>query len=64
MRRKNIYRVKNDDSIVAWPHISDYKGCPLSVGVWLSLVEHCVRDAGVEGSNPFTPTITFSNPLG
>ena len=28
-----------------------------TVGVWLSLVEHCVRDAGVGGSNPRTPTI-------
>ena len=27
------------------------------VGVWLSLVEHRVRDAGVAGSNPATPTI-------
>lgn len=27
-----------------------------TVGVWLSLVEHCVRDAGVGGSNPLTPT--------
>ncbi len=26
------------------------------VGVWLRLVEHCVRDAGVGGSNPLTPT--------
>ena len=25
-------------------------------GVWLSLEEHCVRDAGVAGSNPVTPT--------
>ena len=25
--------------------------------MWLSLVEHCVRDAGVAGSNPATPTI-------
>lgn len=23
---------------------------------WLSLVEHCVRDAGVAGSNPVNPT--------
>jgi hypothetical protein len=29
------------------------------VGVWLSLVEHRVRDAGVAGSNPATPTIHF-----
>ncbi len=28
----------------------------LLVGVWLSPVEHCVRDAGVAGSNPATPT--------
>ena len=27
------------------------------VGVWLSLVEHLVRDEGVAGSNPATPTI-------
>ncbi len=25
-------------------------------GLWLSLVEHCVRDAGVAGSNPVNPT--------
>jgi hypothetical protein len=30
---------------------------PPQVGVWLSLVEHRVRDAGVAGSNPATPTI-------
>ena len=28
----------------------------LRVGVWLSLVEHLVRDEGVAGSNPATPT--------
>ena len=28
-----------------------------NVGVWLSLVEHLVRDEGVAGSNPATPTI-------
>jgi hypothetical protein len=27
--------------------------------VWLSLVEHRVRDAGVAGSNPATPTNSF-----
>src|SRR3954447_13548036 len=27
------------------------------VGAWLSPVEHCVRDAGVAGSNPAAPTI-------
>ena len=28
----------------------------LPVGTWLSLVEHCIRDAGVAGSNPVVPT--------
>ena len=32
---------------------------PSKVGVWLSLVEHRVRDAGVAGSNPATPTISI-----
>ena len=27
-------------------------------GVWLSLVERCVRDAEAGGSNPLTPTST------
>ena len=31
-----------------------------SVGEWLSLVEHLVRDQGVGGSNPLSPTIFFS----
>jgi hypothetical protein len=31
------------------------------VGEWLSLVEHLVRDQGVGGSNPLSPTNTFNN---
>src|SRR5580658_983641 len=31
------------------------------VGEWLSLVEHLVRDQGVGGSNPLSPTILFCN---
>jgi hypothetical protein len=27
----------------------------LSIGAWLSLVEHLVRDQGVGGSNPLAP---------
>ena len=30
-------------------------------GVWRSLVAHMVWDHGVEGSNPFTPTIYNRN---
>ena len=33
-----------------------------NVGEWLSLVEHLVRDQGVGGSNPLSPTIYF-NPV-
>gem|GEM_PF-6005719 len=29
------------------------------VGEWLSLVEHLVRDQGVGGSNPLSPTNVF-----
>ena len=29
---------------------------PSNVGEWLSLVEHLVRDQGVGGSNPLSPT--------
>ena len=29
----------------------------LKFGEWLSLVEHLVRDQGVGGSNPLSPTI-------
>jgi hypothetical protein len=35
----------------------------LSIGAWLSLVEHLVRDQGVGGSNPLAP-INESNKLG
>jgi hypothetical protein len=31
---------------------------PKRVGEWLSLVEHLVRDQGVGGSNPLSPTIS------
>src|SRR6266403_1711555 len=33
-----------------------------SVGEWLSLVEHLVRDQGVGGSNPLSPT-NYLNPI-
>ena len=32
----------------------------LDVGEWLSLVEHLVRDQGVGGSNPLSPTNSSS----
>ena len=33
----------------------------LQFGEWLSLVEHLVRDQGVGGSNPLSPTILRRN---
>src|SRR5690606_4788907 len=48
-------------SALAGPRRRRYKPAP-QVGVWLSLVEHCVRDAGVAGSNPATPTILSRGP--
>ena len=35
--------------------------CHLLVGEWLSLVEHLVRDQGVGGSNPLSPTNLFKD---
>ena len=36
------------------------RGSPaFHVGEWLSLVEHLVRDQGVGGSNPLSPTNSF-----
>ena|SRR5271157_1143651 len=37
------------------------RAVPLNVGEWLSLVEHLVRDQGVGGSNPLSPTNYFNN---
>jgi hypothetical protein len=34
---------------------------PVLVGEWLSLVEHLVRDQGVGGSNPLSPTKFFQS---
>jgi hypothetical protein len=31
------------------------------IGEWLSLVEHLVRDQGVGGSNPLSPTNLINN---
>ena len=37
------------------PSLFDTKGLTTH-GAWLSLVERCVRDAEVAGSNPVAPT--------
>jgi hypothetical protein len=51
------------NAIIGLPvRIESRAECPLelralTVGEWLSLVEHLVRDQGVGGSNPLSPTI-------
>ena len=37
-------------------HLSRLRTACQNVGEWLSLVEHLVRDQGVGGSNPLSPT--------
>jgi hypothetical protein len=52
-------------SVAAIPTRTMAPGVPpasRSIGEWLSLVEHLVRDQGVGGSNPLSPTI-LSLPL-
>jgi hypothetical protein len=43
---------KPGSAVFEFPH--------LKFGEWLSLVEHLVRDQGVGGSNPLSPTNSFS----
>ena len=41
-------------------HLKNSAGCAIifhAAGMWLSLVERCVRDAKAAGSNPVIPTI-------
>src|SRR5436309_1962588 len=48
-----------------WPRAAVQRkrclGASSNVGEWLSLVEHLVRDQGVGGSNPLSPTNLFQN---
>jgi hypothetical protein len=54
-----ICHLYQDDGVRAFPPASR------SIGEWLSLVEHLVRDQGVGGSNPLSPTIygTYSQSI-
>ena len=44
------------------PRLLEVAVIPPYVGEWLSLVEHLVRDQGVGGSNPLSPT-NYLNPI-
>ena len=52
--RRMLYCVSSSRHVV--PVVDVIKS---SVGEWLSLVEHLVRDQGVGGSNPLSPTNPF-----
>jgi hypothetical protein len=59
----NSESAQADKQRLAGPERQLYKPPPYPYrgigGVWLSLVEHLVRDEGVVGSNPITPTNIF-----
>ncbi len=40
---------------------SESQPVPIHNGAWLSLVERCVRDAEIGGSNPLAPTILVTH---
>src|SRR5580658_5676364 len=42
--------------MISPPRYSDLEENRVNIGFWLSLVEHLVRDQGVGGSNPLSPT--------
>ena len=44
------------------PYVAIAISRPTCGGVWRSLVAHLVRDEGVAGSNPATPTNSQVNP--
>ena len=48
-------------TIASFPGASKLHKASAKVGEWLSLVEHLVRDQGVGGSNPLSPTILFKH---
>jgi hypothetical protein len=52
------------NAIILWPEsptAKRFQGNLIFVGEWLSLVEHLVRDQGVGGSNPLSPTNLIQN---
>ena len=40
-------------------YVATHKRCEARIDAWLSLVERCVRDAEVAGSNPVASTLHF-----
>ena len=49
-----IDKILNDIYNNSWTFGEGHRGSNIIIEVWLSLVERCVRDAEVAGSNPVT----------
>ena len=52
-----MVRVGSPNAILNFERMPSWQVVRGSVGEWLSLVEHLVRDQGVGGSNPLSPTM-------
>ena len=60
---KSLFLLHSVERIQRETHQASARGLRISnmFGEWLSLVEHLVRDQGVGGSNPLSPTNIFNN---
>ena len=60
-RRNQQHELKFDIIHIYCRNLTRFISAHIIVGEWLSLVEHLVRDQGVGGSNPLSPTNIFNN---
>ena len=51
---KKVLTGTDGSSIISY--VATHKRCEARIDAWLSLVERCVRDAEVAGSNPVAST--------
>ena len=52
---KKVLTGTDGSSIISY--VAMHKRCEARIDAWLSLVERCVRDAEVAGSNPVASTL-------
>ena len=52
---KKVLTENDGFSIISY--VATHKRCEARIDAWLSLVERCVRDAEVAGSNPVASTL-------
>ena len=56
-KMKKVLTGNDGFSIISY--VATHKRCEARIDAWLSLVERCVRDAEVAGSNPVASTLHF-----